>query len=406
MKFTELQKLLENNFDTSKLSDIAYELDVTPQVVNNWRIRNQVPYKYVKKVREKIKDNQASISNSLNPHDIQFQNIDYNPKHNQDVKIIVETCIKFLSRIFEKRKFIYTSLVIAFLLCIFHIQIFNSPVFISRARILPASNSNSSSLNSLASQFGVNVGQNEASSLSDSKLFPEIILSRRLASTIINDRFDTKKFGDKVPLVNILNGLSNKDSVTSLHKKIAIERFLGMINVEGSKSALITISATSFESNLSNDLVNSVIENLTKLLKYFRISELKEKKQFIINRINEVEKTLVSSEDELKNFREKNRSINFSPSLLLQEERYQRVIEVQKEIYITLKSELEMTQVDEYSESTFVQLLDEAESTGDVSLSALSLVILYFVLGLSLGMVAVFMKDWIDENKEIFNFKK
>ena len=54
MKFDELQKLLEDNFSTNKLSDIAYELGVTPQVVSNWKSRNQVPYKYVKIVRKKI----------------------------------------------------------------------------------------------------------------------------------------------------------------------------------------------------------------------------------------------------------------------------------------------------------------------------------------------------------------
>ena len=32
MKFSKLQKLLENNLNTEKLADIARELEVTPQV--------------------------------------------------------------------------------------------------------------------------------------------------------------------------------------------------------------------------------------------------------------------------------------------------------------------------------------------------------------------------------------
>ena len=48
MKFTELLKLLERHYGTERLADIAKELDVTPQVVNNWKIRNHVPYKYIK----------------------------------------------------------------------------------------------------------------------------------------------------------------------------------------------------------------------------------------------------------------------------------------------------------------------------------------------------------------------
>ena len=53
MTFKELQKICENKFGTSKLADIALELGVTPQVVSNWKSRDTVPYKYVKKLRKR-----------------------------------------------------------------------------------------------------------------------------------------------------------------------------------------------------------------------------------------------------------------------------------------------------------------------------------------------------------------
>ena len=65
MKFSKLQKLLENNLNTEKLADIARELEVTPQVVNNWKIRDQVPYKYVQIARDKIKEHFDGISHTL-----------------------------------------------------------------------------------------------------------------------------------------------------------------------------------------------------------------------------------------------------------------------------------------------------------------------------------------------------
>ena len=54
MTFEDFQKICENEFDTVRLADIARELDVTPQVINNWKIKNQVPHKYVKIVKNKI----------------------------------------------------------------------------------------------------------------------------------------------------------------------------------------------------------------------------------------------------------------------------------------------------------------------------------------------------------------
>ena len=67
MKFTELQKILEDKLGIIRLADIARELDVTPQVVSNWKSRDQVPYKNVKKLREKIR--------SLKTHDNYIENL-------------------------------------------------------------------------------------------------------------------------------------------------------------------------------------------------------------------------------------------------------------------------------------------------------------------------------------------
>ncbi len=56
MTYDEIEVIVDKNFKTSRPADIAKELGVTPQVVNNWKSRNQVPYKYVKKLRAKIEN--------------------------------------------------------------------------------------------------------------------------------------------------------------------------------------------------------------------------------------------------------------------------------------------------------------------------------------------------------------
>ena len=52
MTFNELKEFAFKELGISKLADIARELNVTPQVVNNWKIRDQVPYKYVKRLKK------------------------------------------------------------------------------------------------------------------------------------------------------------------------------------------------------------------------------------------------------------------------------------------------------------------------------------------------------------------
>ena len=63
MKFSELQDQLRENFGINHLADIAREFGVSPQAVSNWKSRNQVPYKYVIRIREKLKESDDHISN-------------------------------------------------------------------------------------------------------------------------------------------------------------------------------------------------------------------------------------------------------------------------------------------------------------------------------------------------------
>ena len=98
MKFTELQTICENKFNTTKLADIANELGVTPQVVSNWKARNQVPYKYVKKLRTKLAENDAELKTF---------DIIHSDSENQDedeIKIFIKNIISIFNIIIDNWK--------------------------------------------------------------------------------------------------------------------------------------------------------------------------------------------------------------------------------------------------------------------------------------------------------------
>lgn len=404
MKFTELQKILESNFKTEKLSDIAHELKVTPQVINNWKIKDKVPYKYVVKVREKLKRQKKEFysNDNLNPVLGNIQGSDTQ----ESLKLLIEDVFKVYASVVKQKKYLTYSILFILSIGAVHISFFKKPKYVSSARILPVSNSNSSSLSSFATQFGVSVPGQDVSSLADSRLYPEIIKSRRLASMVIEDKFDTEKFGKDVALKNILTSQTVQDTNSIKLKKRSIKSLLDMIEVKNSKSSLITITVTTFEPSLASGIINSLIENLVDLIKTFKLSMVVEKKEFIANRIKDVESTLIKNEDEYKTFREQNRNINASPALLLEAERFQRTLDVQKEVYITLKSELERVQIDEYDDVSIIQILDGPESSGDVTLSHLTFVIIYLLLGFLIGSLIILSKDWYAKNEIIFKIDK
>ena len=98
MTFEKLSNLMFEELGTDKLSDIAMEFDVSPQVVSNWKSRNQVPYKYVKILREKLETGaSASLENDqTNPAIFDFFGSDAQVEDEDLLKIImpyVKLCI-------------------------------------------------------------------------------------------------------------------------------------------------------------------------------------------------------------------------------------------------------------------------------------------------------------------------
>ena len=53
MNFKELKSFFKEELDIYRLTDIASELNVSPQAVNNWKIRNHVPHKITLQIQEK-----------------------------------------------------------------------------------------------------------------------------------------------------------------------------------------------------------------------------------------------------------------------------------------------------------------------------------------------------------------
>ena len=136
-----------------------------------------------------------------------------------------------------------------------------------------------------------------------------------------------------------------------------------MINVEKDKSerSLLNISISSNDPLFSKNLLNSTIEKLQELVVELKLSLAQEKKDFIADRIFDIKTDLTKAEERLKNFREKNRAILDSPTLLLKMERLSREVAALQQIFVTLRSESELAEIEIIEKGSRIQILDEPE---------------------------------------------
>ena len=106
------------------------------------------------------------------------------------------------------------------------------------------------------------------------------------------------------------------------------------------------------------DICYGIFEELDKIQKQINLSRTKEKILYISDRLSTVKSDLKITEEALKDFRENNRNIDNSPSLTLAENRLVREVASISAIYNTLKSQFEITRVEELGSSKLIQIID------------------------------------------------
>jgi uncharacterized protein involved in exopolysaccharide biosynthesis len=412
MTFEALLEIMAQHGIT-RLAHIARELDVSPQAVSNWKARDQVPYKIVAVIQEKysstvetdqeegVVDQDKSAENGQRDNQHLASSIPYPYSYPEEDSISPREVINLLMK-YWKTVFIIPT--ITCIIAIIQVQFIAQPVYTATARIIPSvGGGTSSNLRGMASQFGISLPGGEETSVTSSWVYPEIIRSRTLARAVLKRNFDTEKFGEDQPLLKILT-YGEEDPVlgTDTLEKNAVNALLGMINISKDRqSSILTLKVSASEPQFAADIVTVLIEELDKHQQRFKSSRVNEKRQFIEGRIEEVQVDLEKAEETLKQFRYRNRQIQNSPSLLLEQERLAREVQVVIGVFTTQKKEYELAKIQEVEEATVVHVLDPSEAPLKKSKpKKKKTVIIAGFLGIGLGMGIVFVREYWKNSSE------
>ena len=205
-------------------------------------------------------------------------------------------------------------------------------------------------LQSLASEYGVNL--NVADFINDKPSFyiPDIVNSRVLKKAVITNKWNTNN--GEVDLIDYwqIND-TTKFSISSFFGKnenknlelrfmdAAINRLSEQLLVQEEESGLIVISVLMEESELASDISNFIANYIKKYVSDIMLSYSSTHRAFIEERLTYSKNELSQSEEELKEFSEKNPFAVDTPELQLQRGRLLRNKEVNQQVYITLRQQ-------------------------------------------------------------------
>ena len=405
MKFSELKVLCKANFGIDRLADIARELDVSPQVVSNWKSRNQVPYKYVKIINNLIETQNSIKSNDIKqiPSNVLTIQPEFPTQEDYNIKEIIRD---FYKKVVRHYKFILSFCFILTLAINIYYRFFEDRIYVSKSIIFGVSNlgqDNSTGLAGIAQQFGIGRSIQNSGALSSTAYYPDILKSKALMSNLVDEKIMINKNTKKLLISVILK--KEKDTWSEVERKVAASRLLRILNVKKSKiNGLLTVSASTNNPYLSESLLKLYLVEFEKFIRKMRISSNKEKLRYIQNRLTDVSKELIDTEESLKNFREKNRQINDSPGLIMIEERLVRDVDLKTSIYINLKNQFEITKIDINQKSKAYEILDSPFRPLGPTYPKLKRVFWTSIfLSLTLSIMIIYGNDWLRSNKEMFS---
>lgn len=204
-----------------------------------------------------------------------------------------------------------------------------------------------------AREFGLGTG---SAADNPSALFPQLVSSRRLLGVMLRTEF-TDRGGRKGPLAELLD-FSGED--TSLDKAIRHLRSSCVSTHQDVRSGISKVAVVLADPVLAAQVANACVGELDRLNREELVSNARRQVEFVGSRLEEVRGQLTAAEEGLTLFRESNRSRAQSPHLQTAERRLERNLELQEQLYITLRQQLEMARIDEVKNLPVITIIDRA----------------------------------------------
>lgn len=228
--------------------------------------------------------------------------------------------------------------------------------FTTQAAFRPqGSETSSSQLMALASQFGVNVpgGGEEASPA----FYAELLASREILSRAATRPYDVEGVGaillkDLLEIENETEALRDAATIDWLREE-------ALSVSTGRETGTVSVSVTTEWPDLSKDIAEALLAEVASFNLNTRQSQAAAERAFIEERVREAEAELEAAEEELRVFLEANRQWQDSPLLTFRQQALQREVTLRSSVLTTLIQSFEQARISEVRDTPVITVLQE-----------------------------------------------
>ena len=347
-----------HHFSFRRNYQVAEYFEVTPQTLSGWIKTGEIPPKHLMKYTAEVLGNQEK--EKIGPKTLDLSS---SFKETQNVLITTQkfSWIETKKLLKNNRKILFGLPIIITLFMSVYVFWIANPVYTSVSKVLPISEdgSSSSGFSGVAAQLGISIPLSMGGTVPWDEVYPEIVQSSNLLSTILPESFSTKKYGE----ISLLDILIKEHNLSKYEEKDltnrAITNLQKMIKISKDRlSPVVTISVESFEPLFAAELSKMLIEKSGQIQNQLRTNRVRQKRLFIEERLKSVSGEMKKMEKELREFREYNRNLSSSPTLQMRVQEMGRERDLQNSLYVTLKTQYEKAKIDEVERNDMVQQID------------------------------------------------
>ena len=244
---------------------------------------------------------------------------------------------------------------------------------------------------------------------------PDIIESTNLRKEIVNKKWETKKFSNPVSLIdyweladksiigksilffkNYFNAFEVKN--TLLLENNAIDKLDDLIEVDEQNSGLIEVKVLMEEPKLAKDIVDFISNYVIEYVSNEQREFASKTREYLENRMYLAKEELYNSEDKLSDFRTQFPLNLDTPNLQLERLRLIRSVDVNQEVFITLRKQYELAKIEESKARLFINILDTGKENVYKEYPKRFIIILSFIfLGILLSIMYLILNQRFKE---------
>jgi len=216
-----------------------------------------------------------------------------------------------------------------------------------------------SSLAGLAAQFGIAV---PAGGSRSADFYASLLRARSITDGILTSRFPNPRRGsqDSLSLVEYLR-IRGATAAERLEKGRRVMQRVLRVSVDR-RTNVVGLTVELGDPNMAAAVANRYLRALNDFNLQVRESVGRARRIFVERRLEQARGRLLTAEDSLRRFHERNVRYADSPELVFEQARLQRAVNMAQELYTSMAREYELARIAEVNDTPVITVLDSAQA--------------------------------------------